>query len=280
MLKLRNVEECFYPKTIEEAVTILKEKGDKAKVVGGGLHLTAFPNPQTQYFIFLNNLNLNYIKGDGDSIAIGAATTINDAAHSNLLKGLFGGNLTNSLSNIASELLRNQITFGGSVAQREPYSDIATLLLALDAEIVYFDGTYHTEKLNDFYKSDFRTKLKESVVIEVRFKKFDSNYKFAMARHVRNATDIALLNMAMLAKIEENKILEITISYGSRPMPAERFIALEGFLKDKDLTQAIKEAYDFARERADIKGDIRISEEYRRELAGIFAKRLLESFGR
>jgi CO/xanthine dehydrogenase FAD-binding subunit len=184
------------------------------------------------------------------------------------------------LSLIASELLRNQITFGGSVAQREPYSDISTILLALDAEVVYFDGSEHTEKIDEFFETDFRAKLKDAIIKEVRFKKFDSSYKFGMERHVRNATDIALLNMAMLAQIEENKIKDIIVSYGSRPMPGIRFKALEDFLKGKDLNEAVKEVYNFAKENADVKGDIRRDEQYRRELTGVFAKRLLESFGR
>jgi CO/xanthine dehydrogenase FAD-binding subunit len=280
MLKLKNVEECFYPKTLEEAIAILREKGDKAKVVGGGLHLTVFPNPQVEYFIFLDNLGLNYIREENGTVSIGATVTINNAAKSDLIKGLFSGNLSSALSLIASELLRNQITFGGSVAQREPYSDISTILLALDAEVVYFDGSEHTEKIDEFFETDFRTKLKEAIIKEVRFKKFDSSYKFGMERHVRNATDIALLNMAMLAQIEENKIKDIIVSYGSRPMPAIRFKALEDFLKGKDLNEAVKEVYNFAKENADVKGDIRRDEQYRRELTGVFAKRLLESFGR
>jgi Aerobic-type carbon monoxide dehydrogenase, middle subunit CoxM/CutM homologs len=280
MLKLKNVKECFYPETLEEAIAILREKGDKAKVVGGGLHLTVFPNPQVQYFIFLDNLGLNYVREENGTVSIGATVTINNAAKSDLIKGFFNGNLSSALSLIASELLRNQITFGGSVTQREPYSDIATILLALDAEVVYFDGSEHTEKIDEFYETDFRAKLKEAIIKEVRFKKFDSSYKFGMERHVRNATDIALLNMAMLAQIEENKIKDIIVSYGSRPMPAIRFKALEDFLKGKDLNEAVKEVYSFAKENADVKGDIRRDEQYRRELTGVFAKRLLESFGR
>jgi carbon-monoxide dehydrogenase medium subunit len=280
MLKLKNVEECFYPKTLEEAIAILKEKGDKAKVVGGGLHLTVFPNPQVQYFIFLDNLGLNYIREENGTVSIGATVTINNAAKSDLIKELFSGNLSSALSLIASELLRNQITFGGSIAQREPYSDISTILLALDAEVVYFDGSEHTEKIDEFFEADFRAKLKKAIIKEVRFKKFDSSYKFGMERHVRNATDIALLNMAMLAQIEENKIKDIIVSYGSRPMPGIRFKALEDFLKGKDLNEAVKEVYNFAKENADVKGDIRRDEQYRRELTGVFAKRLLESFGR
>jgi len=280
MLKLKNVKECFYPETLEEAIAILREKGDKAKVVGGGLHLTVFPNPQVQYFIFLDNLGLNYVREENGTVSIGATVTINNAAKSDLIKGFFNGNLSSALSLIASELLRNQITFGGSVTQREPYSDIATILLALDAEVVYFDGSEHTEKIDEFFETDFRAKLKEAIIKEIRFKKFDSSYKFGMERHVRNATDIALLNMAMLAQIEENKIKDIIVSYGSRPMPGIRFKALEDFLKGKDLNEAVKEVYSFAKENADVKGDIRRDEQYRRELTGVFAKRLLESFGR
>jgi hypothetical protein len=45
MLKLKEVSNCFYPKTIEEAVNLMKVSGEDTKLVGGGLHIATFPNP-------------------------------------------------------------------------------------------------------------------------------------------------------------------------------------------------------------------------------------------
>ena len=280
MLKLKEVKECYYPTSLDEAVDILKRHGEKAKLVGGGLHIAVFPNPQIETLIFLNKLNLSYVKENVNWISIGAMTTITELAESEAMKQFLGGNVSKALFNIASELLRNQITIGGSVVQREPYSDITTILCALKAKIVIFDGSERELTVDDFFNKDLRSTLKNTIVKEVKLNKFDTSYKFGMERYTRNATDISLLNMAILSKIEDGIIKDASVAYGSRPMPTERFTQFEEFLNGKSLEDAINGAYEFAKEHADIKGDARTSEEYRREIAGVFAKRILESFRR
>ncbi len=278
MLKLKSVEECFYPKTLDEALTLLKEKGNEAMLVGGGLHITVFPNSKIKSLIFLNKVGLDYIRETESTVVIGATTNISEAKENRIIKSLFSRELSRVLSTIASELLRNQITFGGSIAQREPYSDIATLLLALDATLVLFDGSSKTMKLSEFYEQDFRSILKNSIIQEIIFEKGKANEKFKMERFTRNATDIALFNMAAKGEIENGSIKNIYISYGSRPMAAVRFKELEEFLKNKSLDETITSAPTFAKEKASIAGDVRISEVYRRELTYTFTKRILESF--
>ncbi|MEF3244647.1 MAG: FAD binding domain-containing protein [Caldisericaceae bacterium] len=278
MLKLKSVEECFYPKTLDEALTLLKEKGNEAMLVGGGLHITVFPNPTIKSLIFLDKVGLDYIKETENAVVIGATANITEATENEIIKRLFSGMLSEVLSTIASELLRNQITFGGSIAQREPYSDVATLLLALDATLVLFDGSSKTMKLSEFYEQDFRSILKNSIIQEIIFEKGKANGKFKMERFIRNATDIALFNMAAKGEIEDGSIKNIYIAYGSRPMAATRFKELEEFLRNKSLDEAIISAPKFAQEKASIAGDVRISEEYRRELTYTFTKRILESF--
>ncbi|PIP50105.1 MAG: hypothetical protein COX13_00200, partial [Caldiserica bacterium CG23_combo_of_CG06-09_8_20_14_all_35_60] len=75
--------------------------------MGGGLHLTAFPNPAIKTLIFLNNLKLNYIKEIDGKISIGATTTISELANSAEMNGYLKGNVKKLLQSIASELLRN-----------------------------------------------------------------------------------------------------------------------------------------------------------------------------
>lgn len=280
MQRLKGVEECLYPKTLEEAAFLIKVKGDNARIVGGGLHLTAFPNPSIKTLIFLNNLNLSYVKLQDNFLHFGALTTISEFAEHNHIKNLFHGNLSEISRNIASELLRNQITFGGSVAQREPYSDIANMLLTLNAKVVLHDGEKEEEMtVEELYSKEFRVILKKKVVKEVFFENFGNNYNFYMERLLRNATDIPHLNLAMLVKMEQNKMLHARIFVGARPSAPYRFTLLEDFLKGKDLDKKLAEkAMVFAKENVEVEQDIKISKDYRRLIAGIFTKRILERF--
>ena len=280
MLKLKEVEQCLYPTTIEEAAKLLKESGENTRIVGGGLHLTAFPNPQIKTLIFLNNLKLNYLKETDKEISIGATTTISELANATAMSEYLKGNVKKLLQSIASELLRNQITTGGSVAQREPYSDIASLLLVLNARIVLNDGEKEsTIPLYDFYKSDFRAILKRSIIKEVLLEKFDSSYKFGMERFTRNATDIPLLNLGILLQVKEGIIKNASVVVGARPGPSEKFVEAEEFLNGKIFSNGLAEKFgEFIEKNVDVAGDIRIGKEYRAHIAGVFAKRILAEF--
>jgi len=280
MLKLREVEECLYPQSIQEATIMLQERGDKARIVGGGLHLAVFPNPSIKTLIFLNKLNLNYVKETDSKIIIGAETTISSLAELSVMKKYLKGSVKNILDHIASQLLRNQITIGGSIAQREPYSDITSIFSCLNAYIVFNNGREElTININDFYKSNFREMLKGMVIKEVEVEKFSSAYKFGMERFIRNATDIPLLNIAILSKINGNVLEENNVTIGSRPGPSERFSPGEEFLNGRIISDSlIKDFRDFVSLNAPIEGDIRVSKEYRSEIAGVFAKTILKGF--
>jgi CO/xanthine dehydrogenase FAD-binding subunit len=207
-------------------------------------------------------------------------TTVSKAIRSDLLKEYLGGKVNNVFKMITTELLRNQISFGGSVAQREPYSDIAAILLALDAEIVLHDGkTENTVPISQFYSSDYRTTLKKNLIKEILLQKYDKSYKFGMERFIRNATDIPLLNIAILAKVEKKSIKKINIVAGARPGPAERCAKAENFLNEKTLSQELaKEFGRFVEANINSEEDIRIGKEFRKYIAGVFAKRILLGF--
>jgi len=277
MHRLRGVKECLYPASAEEAARMLSEKGDSARIVGGGLHLSAFPNPQVSTLIFLTKAGLTYIRTDEQRVRIGALATITEFAENREAQSVLRGSVSRTCKCIASQLLRNQITFGGSVAQREPYSDVASILLALRAKVLLNDGFNDFEiEIEEFYKKDFRSILKKAVIKEVNFENFGSEFHFAMERFTRNATDISHLNVATLLKLEELRISDASIFVGSRPSSPYRFAELEEFLKGKELgDQTAKEAQEFAREKVEVEKDIRISKEYRKELVGVYVKRIL-----
>lgn len=280
MLKLKEVKECLYPSSIEEAARILREKGDKARVVGGGLHISAFPNPLIETLIFLDKISLNHILIKDDFFHIGALVSITELVENDDLKNYLKGNVRNAFCYIASELLRNQITMGGSIAQREPYSDVATILLALNSKVVLNNGEKEEEVLlEDFYNKNFRLIIKESIIKEIIIHKYDDSYHFGLRRFIRNATDIPLLNIAILARINGNTIQELRIFAGARPAPSYRFSSLEEFLKGKEINEdTIESSMEFAKQNIEVESDIRVSKDFRKQIAGVFVKEILTSF--
>ncbi len=280
MLKLKGVSECFYPETIEEAVKLLKEGKDSARIIGGGLHIAAFPNPLIRRLIFLNNLHLNYVKENEGRVAIGATTTISELINSGAINYYNGYSIKKVLQSIATELLRNQITIGGSVAQNEPYSDIVTLLAAIRARVLISSGDRESEiPLKEFYAGNFRETLKHSIIKEIVLEKKGEDFRFGMERFVKNATEIPLLNMGILVQLSGDTVKDATIVTGARPGEAEFFTEGEEYLKGRQLSEKNIEIFaDFVEENINVDTDIRLSKEYRAHIAGVFAKRILTSF--
>ncbi len=280
MLKLKNVKSCFTPNSIQEAIDMLKKSDGKAALVGGGLDITVFPNPIIEQFIFLNKLGLTYIREDEENIKIGATSTITDIAKAPVMQNYLKGNVKIALAEIASELLRNQITIGGSIARHHFYSDIIPALYALRATIMVSDGELiEGFFVDDFYRNDLKTLMETCIVVGVHLNKYDDSFQFGLKRFVRNATDIALLNMAILAQIEEGVIKDVSISVGSRPGPAYRFEQGEAFLRGEKLTEVLAKDFEsFTKSNVDVAKDMRLSKEYRQHLAGIYAKEILLDF--
>jgi CO/xanthine dehydrogenase FAD-binding subunit len=277
MLKLKGVEDVYYPTSIREAVGILRGDKEGSEVVGGGLDISVLPNPRIKHLIFLDKLGFKYVRETEDTIKIGAMSSITFVENSEPMKKYFNGKIKNLLGEIATELLRNQITFGGALGKREPYSDITTLLVSLKAKVVLSDGEWDEElSIADFYKGNFRKLIKERIIKEIIIDKFDSSYFFSMKRFVRNATDIALLNIAMLLKLNGKEIAKATVAVGSRPKPTYLFEEAEEFLKGKTLSEEFAEEFgNFVESRVDVDEDSRASKEYRAHTAGVFAKRIL-----
>jgi carbon-monoxide dehydrogenase medium subunit len=79
--------------------------------------------------------DLSYVREDGDAVAIGALTRYHDLQGSELLREACPI-LAGTAGQVGDPQVRHRGTIGGSVAECDPASDMPTVLLALDAELV------------------------------------------------------------------------------------------------------------------------------------------------
>jgi len=276
---LKNVKEYLYPESLTEALDLLKKKGKSARVVGGGLDIIWRSPKSVEYLIDLENLGLSYIEEDEEKIKIGAKTTIGEAQKSLVVGKLFKGKLTKVFSEIATPIIRNVISFGGSIARNYPWSDITAILLSLDASLVIFTGEEKEMTLSEFMRVEIREFLDEAIIKEVRIKKFDPSYHFSYIRFTRTAADIPLLDEGMLLKFDkEKKVEDAIVVVGARPFGPIRMEDVEDFLLGKTLTnEVIGKAKELVMDTVKVADDMRISGDYRRELTGVLTKRNLMS---
>src|SRR3954454_23685243 len=116
------------PESVDEAVGLL---GAGTVIAGGTPVMPRFA--PTESLVSLRRTGLAGITRDGDTIRIGAATTLAQV-------GREIGFLHSAIESIASPTIRNLATVGGNLFVPQPHGDLAVCLLALDAQVEKTDA--------------------------------------------------------------------------------------------------------------------------------------------
>lgn len=270
---LKNVKEWLYPETIKECFEFLKKFGEKGEIVGGGLDVVWRERNDIEALIFLEKIPLNYIKIESDFIKFGATTTLGKIEGNKQLMDFLGGSFLNAISKIATPILRNIMTIGGTIARGYGWSDVLTIFMTLEAKIKLFDGEYKEISIEDFF--DYKKKKEKFIIYEIEIPKYNSLYHFSYIRFTRTSADIPLINEGVLISLENNVIKKANVVLGGRPSFPIHLIEVEKFLIQKELSD---ENINFAKELAkevQVFDDLRASKEYRRELSSVLTKRNL-----
>lgn len=270
---LKNVKEWLYPESIEEAFELSKIYESRGEIVGGGLDIVWRDRSDIECLIFLEKLPLNYIKIEDSSIKIGATTTIGAIERCEDLENFLNGSFTKTISKVATPIIRNIMTVGGTIARGYGWSDILTIFMTLKSKIKIYQEEYKTMSLEDFI--EFKKENKKYVIVEIEFPKFDSTYFFSYIRFTRTSADIPLLNEGILLKINNGIIKEANVLLGGRPSYPVHLKKVEEFLIEKKLEE---ENINYTKELIDVPllEDIRASKDYRIQLAKVLTKRNLE----
>ena len=127
------------PDTVDEAVALLAEHGDEARILAGGQSLMAMMNLRLADPAMLIDIariaELGHIRDLGDTIEVGAAVTQNKLlAWPDLKKKL--PLLAAALPFVGHFQTRNKGTVCGSIAHADPSSEIPLSLATLEGEVV------------------------------------------------------------------------------------------------------------------------------------------------
>ncbi|HEY6030766.1 MAG TPA: FAD binding domain-containing protein, partial [Gaiellaceae bacterium] len=124
--------------SVEEAVELLGADPE-AKLLAGGHSLIPLMRLRMAHPTVLVDIGrldgLRYVREDGDRIAIGALTRHADLVRDPLL-ARHCAVIPAAAAHIGDPQVRHRGTIGGSVAHGDPASDLGTILLTLDAELV------------------------------------------------------------------------------------------------------------------------------------------------
>jgi len=165
----------YHPaQTVDEAIALLHQYGDEAKVLAGGHSLIPTLKlrlSQPEHLIDIGKIAaLSYIREENGMVAVGAMTTYTQVSRSALLRQHFAL-LTDAATVLGDQQVRNRGTLCGSIAHSDPAGDMPAVVLALKAQVVV-QGTNGTRTIaaDDFFVDTFETALQPGELLtEIRF---------------------------------------------------------------------------------------------------------------
>jgi carbon-monoxide dehydrogenase medium subunit len=268
------------PTSVHDALTLLSENPDGAKVMAGGQSLLPVLRMRLnapELVIDISGIEeLKGITDVGDAIRIGAAATYQDVLESDLVKEHLAL-LHQAVETIADPQIRHRGTICGALAHADPAGDVGAPVLALDATMmVQTLGVAGPQPVSaaDFFMDLFETAVGENgLLTEVRIPKhtgWGSHYE----KFVRVSHQWAILGIAATVRTEGSTIAEAKVgltNMGSTPLRAS---AVEQALVGQPATEeAIAEICARVGEGTDPPSDLNGQADYRRHVAGVLTRR-------
>lgn len=209
---------------------------------------------------------------------IGALTTIADLENHPLLTGPYQI-VREAAQEMAAPQIRNTATIGGNIAGAVPCADLPPVLGVLDAELALWSPQgRRTVAITDFFTGPRSTKRRDDeILVAIILPSPPPRFGAAYARlSLRDGNAIAVASVAASLALERNGTISaarvILGAVAPVPKPAP---AAESMLLGRALSDAIDGAVMEAMAAAEPISDLRASAEYRRDMAGVLARRAL-----
>jgi aerobic carbon-monoxide dehydrogenase medium subunit len=275
----------FAPTTLDEALSLLGEYGEDAKVLAGGQSLIPlmklrFASPRA--LVDINGISeLGQLEEEGGGLRIGALVRHKACERSELLRARYG-TLGDAAPMISDPIVRNLGTVGGSLAHADPQGDWGSVMLAIRAEIIVRgpSGT-RTIPVDEFFQGPFETALEPTEILTgVRIPDPGARAGGTYLKLERKVGDFATVGVAVHVAFSNGSVDRAGIALtgvGPKNLRAEAAEqALAGHALDDG---AISEAARLAAEAAEARTDVRGTEAYKRNVVRVFVERGLRKAG-
>ena len=283
--------EYHAPTSIAEAIGLLAQLGDDAKVLSGGQSLIPLmklrlANPR--HLVDINGIpGLAGIRDADGFLRIGALTRESELEESDLIRTRYPL-LHDTSKVIADPVVRNLATVGGNLAHADPANDHPATMLAMGAEVVAAGrGGERRIPIEAFFTGPFETALRgDEILTEIRVPVPSARSAGAYLKVERKVGDFATAAVAVQLTLRANDVCERTgialTNVGLTPIVAEKAAAvLRGQrLDERAIEEAARLAADAARPSADLRGPVEYKKDLVRVLTTRALRRALERAGR
>jgi len=270
------------PESLTEALGLLAEAGEDARLIAGGQTLLATLNMRlSEPSILIDITNLSELKGiklDGKCLRIGALVTHTEIEDSDLIAN-HAPLLKAAVPHIAHRAIRNLGTWGGSLAYGDPAAEWPACSLTLDATMI-IHGPSGERKVaaKDFFIDLYTTSLaSDDILVATEIPVSDGAQVFCFQELARRHGDYAVAGLAAVAQKQGDVLTQCKFTFfsvGATPVMAFKAQAL---IDGKKLNeQLISDAVKVARAEIETIADLTNSAEAKQHLVGVLIERALK----
>lgn len=274
--------EYLRPNTIPEAISLLQQYGQEAKILSGGQSLIPMMKlrlARPSYLVDINRIEgLSYVKEEGGFLKIGGLTRESELEASPIIQSKYPI-ILDTAHVIADPQVRNLATVGGNLAHGDPANDHPATMLALGAQVVATGPRgERTIPIEEFFVSLFTTALQPTEILtEIRIPAAAAHTGGGYVKLERKVGDFATAAVAAHLALNNQGIVQKAgiglTNVGPKPIKARK---AEDFLRGKKAdAAAIAQAAQLAADEAQPSSDLRGPAEYKKGLVKELAKRAL-----
>jgi len=269
--------------SVPEAVALLEQHGDDAKILAGGqslIPLLRFRLAGPSVLIDINRVpDLDYLQETDGTLHIGALTREAELDASDLIRNRYPI-LHETAEVVADPVVRNWATVGGNLAHADPANDHPATMLALGAQVVAVGpGGQRVIPIDEFFTdSSFETSLRPNEILtEIRVPAPTAYSGGAYFKLERKVGDYAIAGVAAYITLDDSGNVTYAgiglTNVGPTPIKARD---AEKSLLGKPLDEAaIHQAADLAAAAAHPASDLRGPAEYKRDMVRTLTVRAL-----
>jgi carbon-monoxide dehydrogenase medium subunit len=268
-------------KNLIEAIALLSEHGEDARLIAGGQTLLATLNLRlSEPSILIDITAVSELKGisvKGNMLRIGALVTHTEIEGSDLI-AQHAPLLTEAAPHIAHRAIRNLGTWGGSLAYGDPAAEWPACSLALDAiMVIQGPGGIRKVSAKDFFIDLYTTALQaDEILVASEIPLASSNQSHSFQELARRHGDYAAVGLAAMIQKENGKVQTCRLAFFSVAAIPTMASKAQALIEGKSIDAAlIQQAVNLAREEIETLADITNSEETKTHLLGVLLERAL-----